>query len=210
MRDTDLNRATISQTLRELVRRVDVLATRPLGPVSIGPGDGHIRILDADGNEVMRQASDGVTLNIDGSQRNLNTTLSTALSDISKALSDLGKKAWTTYVDERFTEQAGIIAKKAWTTWVNQVDRARYDGDTALKREIGKRATKSELNTLKNTYGNEINGIKSRLRALEDKTSSPGYAGGYTPPPNYGDDLAPGVGDILEPGNWGPGSPDPN
>lgn len=210
MRDTDLNRATIGQTLREFKRQLDVLATRPLGPVSIGPGDGHIRILDANGNEVMRQASDGVTLNVDGSQRNLNATLSTALSDISKVMSDLGKKAWTTYVDNRFTEQSATIAKKAWTTWVNQVDRARYNGDVALKREIGKRATKSELNALKNAYGSEIDGMKQRLRALEDKTSSPGHAGGYTPPPNYGDDLAPGVGDILEPGDWGPGSPDPN
>ncbi|MCT1459860.1 hypothetical protein M3G03_09990 [Aestuariimicrobium sp. p3-SID1156] len=211
MRDSDLNTATLAATLREMMRRINDLATRPLGRVTLGPGDGQIRVTDANGNTITTlSGDDGWTAAVDGSQADVPSLLTGLKTDMVGVKSDLGRKAWTTYVDGRFTEQAGTIAKKAWTTWVNQVDRARYNGDVALKRELGKRATKSELNALKNAYGSEIDGIKSRLRALEDKTGSPGYGGGYTPPPNYGDDLAPGVGDILEPGNWGPGSPDPN
>lgn len=170
----------VRRTLLHLQRQIDRLSSRPIGPVSIGPGQGSIRMVNSAGVSIFSLTPEATMILQGGSLVNLADTLAAkaAVTYVDQVRSDLnaaiGLRATREYVDgnistlvQKNSDQDDAIAARATRTYVDGNISTLVSKNNSQDTAINARATKSQLQSALNSVGGQINQLASRLRALE-------------------------------------------
>ena len=173
----------VRRTLLHLQRQIDRLSSRPIGPVSIGPGQGSIRMVNSAGVSIFSLTPEAAMITQGGQLVNLADTLAAkaAVTYVDQVKSDLntaiGLRATREYVDgnirtlvEKNSSQDSAISARPTKAYVDNADSSR--------------ALNSSVSSAFSQVASQINSLASRIRALEVQGNiDPGPGGGGYPNP---------------------------
>lgn len=200
----------VRRTLLHLQRQIDRLSSRPIGPVSIGPGQGSIRMVNSAGVSIFSLTPEATMILQGGSLVNLADTLAAkaAVTYVDQVKSDLntaiGLRATREYVDgnirtlvEKNSDQDTAIAARATRAYVDGNISTLVQKNSAQDTAINARPTKAYVDNADSSralnssvasafsqVASQINSLASRIRALEVQGNiDPGPGGGGYPNP---------------------------
>ena len=200
----------VRRTLLHLQRQIDRLSSRPIGPVSIGPGQGSIRMVNSAGVSIFSLTPEATMILQGGSLVNLADTLAAkaAVTYVDQVKSDLntaiGLRATREYVDgnirtlvEKNSDQDTAIAARATRAYVDGNISTLVQKNSAQDTAINARPTKAYVDNADSSralnssvasafsqVASQINSRASRIRAREVQGNiDPGPGGGGYPNP---------------------------
>ena len=165
---------TVSENIRALQRQLNRLATSPVGPTSIGPGEGPFRFYTDTGDTAML-GPDGVRVAFRGALTGVSPLLEQHQTTIEAQGARLGTAEGSiaghgtrlTAAETNILAQAGQINTSI--TRLNGVESKNLSQDTTIGSH-GTRIAAAETNIL--AQAGQINGALTRLGAVESKNVS--------------------------------------
>lgn len=162
--------SSVGGNSRYLQQQILRAGTARMGPVSIEPGDGHIRLNDGT-NDTGRLDFNGIQLRYRGAMRGL-----TALTEDFASLMEShtrtletnigrlnGHDAAVVRIDAKNTAQDDSLSKKAWTSYVDQQDGAASTRMDGIDGTLANKAWTSYVDSQNSGQNTRMGNIESSL-----------------------------------------------